>query len=300
MKRWLVFTGSALALTGIALMLIAWSVPSMADQQRNDGGRAKQEQHDDQHDGPNAIWSVPKVDVILKPGQSTTTTVTLTAQDDLDAAGTWITPSLVPYLTVSPTTTPRLKKGQTKQFTLTFETKIDALPTATTGVLQLREREDKGRLGEVVAKPLSVSFGIAWKSTVVGSGIVVKIPGTLAVDPRSPINTAILVPANLTANDREHDVPSIDVEEMLNPNGLTFGQFFDGVHSDDNWASMGSAISTTSVQGRSAFKVDDGSMYITVVIPKSRSFIVVTDGGMAYQASGEFQTVLDNLTLGAP
>jgi len=58
--------------------------------------------------------------------------------------------------------TPKLMKGETQVFTLTFSAPIDALPATLEGVVQLREREDKRRVGESIARPLPIGLSVVW------------------------------------------------------------------------------------------------------------------------------------------
>lgn len=112
--------------------------------------------------GPDALWSVPRIDVTIKPGETKQIPVTLTATDDLDAGATRIVPALASNVQVSPTSTPQLRKGQTRTFMLTFSAPLDALPTTMEGVLQLRENEEKRRLGGNIAKPLPMTLKVVW------------------------------------------------------------------------------------------------------------------------------------------
>jgi hypothetical protein len=114
----------------------------------------------DSPESPHAVWSVPKVDVTLKPGEALPIRVTLTAREELDAGVVRVVPALAANLQVSPTTTPHLRKGQTQTFTLTFSARIDAVSTMLDGVLQLRETENNGRHGEIIVKPLPITFGV--------------------------------------------------------------------------------------------------------------------------------------------
>jgi hypothetical protein len=95
-----------------------------------------------------------------------------------------VVPALAPYLSVSPTTTGRLRKGQTQSFTLTFSAAIDALPTTTQGVIQLREAERDGKQGDLVAQPLPVNVSVVWPAVKVGSplGVIVNSPPTWLAD----------------------------------------------------------------------------------------------------------------------
>lgn len=114
---------------------------------------------------PDVTWSQPSVSATFQPGQPVTTVVTLTAGDELAPAAVRITPSLVPYVSVSPMTTGLLRRGQTQQFTVTFSAPIDALPTATQGTIQLRT-------GKVIAKPLPVAISVVWpQATNLPSGV---------------------------------------------------------------------------------------------------------------------------------
>lgn len=107
---------------------------------------------------PAIAWNSPSVSAAIKPGESKHIAAVLTAQRAIPAGSLRVVPELQPFLSVTPSTTPALAKGQILQVTLTFSAKTDAFPGTTTGTVQLRNSAS----GEAIAVPLGVSVFITW------------------------------------------------------------------------------------------------------------------------------------------
>jgi hypothetical protein len=138
MKRVVGATLSLAVLIGGALLFAGFSQPAAA--------------------APSISWSPSAATVTLKPNTSTTSTYRITATETVAKAQFRVTPSLTPYLKVTPTTVTNLTKGQSIQVTVTLSLHIDASPDTITGTLQLREMSAIGTLGNNIAKPLPVTI----------------------------------------------------------------------------------------------------------------------------------------------
>lgn len=150
--------------------------------------------------GPSAQWSPSSVVMTLQSGQSKTVRVTLRANDDLDASAVRVVPALVPYLSVAPTSTRHLRKGQSQTFALTFSVRNDSMALTVTGTLQLREMEDRKRVGELVAVPLPIALTVVWP---VINGI------TVPPEPTPTVNNSTLAGVDLNSNGVRDDVERI-------------------------------------------------------------------------------------------
>jgi hypothetical protein len=103
-----------------------------------------------------------------------------------------VTPSLVPYLKVSPTTVTNLQKGQSVSVSVTLSLPIDVNPATIAGTLQLREVSALGTLGNNIAKPLPVT-------------IVVQCP-CLPPKPDPVLNNATIAGIDINVNGVRDDV----------------------------------------------------------------------------------------------
>ena len=114
----------------------------------------------------DATWSQSSISATFQPGQQKITVVTLTARKALESAFIQITPSLVPYVRVLPTTTPKLRKGQVLQLTITTFAPVDSPPVITQGDIQLREFEKPEKKSkheaELIARPLPITVNVVW------------------------------------------------------------------------------------------------------------------------------------------
>jgi hypothetical protein len=142
MKRVLAVAGPVAVLLAGAFVALTYSSPAPA------------------HDRADASWSPRALAVSLKPGESTTTVVTLTARESIERAQMRVTNSLKPYLTVEPTNIDRLRKGQSIQVSIRLTLPIDASAGVIDGTLQLRELNKLGRPGDLVSRPLPVSISV--------------------------------------------------------------------------------------------------------------------------------------------
>jgi hypothetical protein len=183
MKRIALIGIVAVASVSVGTLLATYSSPAQSESRehtpRNASStehRGKNEENHQNRRSRDAVWSQQSVVTEVLPGQPTTNVVTLTVRDELDSAVVWITPSLAPYVTVSPTTTGRLKRGQVQQFTITATAPIDSLPTTTQGVIQLREVEKREKRSkhdsELIAQPLPVTVNVVWSARSLSTGIV--------------------------------------------------------------------------------------------------------------------------------
>jgi len=208
----------------------------------------------------------------------------LTAQSAVPAGTLRPVPELQPFLSVTPSTTPALAKGQTLAVTLSFSAKIDALPTTTTGTVQLRDSTS----GATVSKPLPVTLNVAWLKTALAGGITVAYPPTLIATPQPQLNEVILSTVPLPSTT---DTPSLSITFWPNPNNLSFLAFYADKDLED--ADPYTAI---TVQGHTAYRLFYRESETTMIVVQTTiGFIEVDDAGGAYTSSGDLQHILDNI-----
>jgi len=94
--------------------------------------------------------------------------------------------------------------------------------------------------------------------------------------------------------------PQITIETYDNPGNLSLAQFFNGHKGFDLSGEITSgAYSVITVNGRPAYRfVLTEVPAVVVVMSVPNKFIVVGDAGMAFQATGEFEKVLNGLIIG--
>lgn len=135
------------------------------------------------HDKPRAQWNPASVNETIQPGQTRTIPVTLTADKNLPNTVVQISPEIASYVSVSPTTIGKTRKGTTVSLTLTVSIPIDALPTTMSGVIELQkvrqeharddqedgqERDGKEEQEKKIGAPLPVSLNVVWAEASYG------------------------------------------------------------------------------------------------------------------------------------
>lgn len=178
------------ALAGVAVLALLFSAPAPAHDKtppRSD-------------DNVKAQWAPASVNETIQPGQTRTIPVTLTVDKNLPDTLVQVSPEIAPYVTVSPTTIGKTRKGTTVSLTLTMSVPIDAFPATTTGMIELQRAarqnprdesknaadddsdSDSDRKGneereKKIGKPLPVSLNVVWAQTdnLLG-GIVFSYP----------------------------------------------------------------------------------------------------------------------------
>ena len=243
----------------------------------------------------DATWSQPSVTSTFQPGQSTTTVVTLTAREGVGPGTIFITPALVPFVSVSPTTTGRLKKGQVQQFVLTFSAPTNALPTTTQGTIQLRENESNGRLGELIAPRLTVATSVVWPTYVnPTSGITFSYPTNMDVSVDGGDGTISLRQAGSTTSLTNPDGPaSIHISMDANPLSLSPSAYYD--------ATLGASTGVVSVNTRTGYQYVPSATLsgtVVVIVPLANKFLRIEDAEDSFQDNGVFSQLLKTIVVG--
>lgn len=92
-----------------------------------------------------AQWNPESVNETLQPGQTRTIPLSLTADKNFPSAVVVISPELLSYATVTPTTIGKTRKGASISLTLTLAVPIDALPVTATGTIALQKAKQIAR-----------------------------------------------------------------------------------------------------------------------------------------------------------
>ena len=206
-------------------------------------------------------WSPGQVSASLKPGEYLQMPVRLTAPDGLEPTTVQVAPALAPYLQVSPTTIPCLRRGGTQDFTLTFSTPIDATQATTTGAIQLQASE-KLKSGESVGKPLPVALTInPPPSNVTKNGVVASFrapSGWVAVSNPSA-QTAVQIYSTSSIAEinagSEGLSPDLAVSLVDNSSHAALADFIDS--RADGWYNSYGDRQQRQVQGHDAIIISD-------------------------------------------
>lgn len=173
-------------------------------------------------------WSQKSMSVMLQPGQSMKKTVTLTAQQNIDASEVRVVPALAPYVQVLPPAIPALAAGQSVDFALVFAVPVDALPTKTSGAIQLRRTDAIYRSQNAVAVPLPITLDVTWPKYVSVDNISFSYPafGMPSLISSVPIEGAISYEVQLQTSDRDF-VRQFSITIIPNPSLIPLLSWFD-------------------------------------------------------------------------
>ena len=145
--------------------------------------------------GVSVTWTPASIIQSVKPGASTTTTLTLVAKQATPSAVFAVVPAIAPYVSVSPASIGPLAAGQSVPVTLTIAAAaaITAPPLTVNGTVQLRTVDASGN---TLAKPLPVQVNVL----EVINGIVVP------PEPDPTLNNATLAGVDSNNNGVRDDV----------------------------------------------------------------------------------------------
>lgn len=84
-------------------------------------------------------WIPKSINEALPLGETKVISVTLTSDKSMPRVVVRVSPEIVPYVSVTPTTIGKIRKGKSITLTLTVTIPIDALPTTASGVIELQK-----------------------------------------------------------------------------------------------------------------------------------------------------------------
>lgn len=166
MRRFLIFTGSSVALAIAALALVSWSFAA------------------DAHLRFPVKWDEPRIAATIKSGETQQIDVKLTASYDLPKMSVFVGPRIRPYVTASTSIVGPLKKGQSAIVSLALAAPITATPTTTEGLIFLFATSTTPAFKLPLPKPLPVKVAVVWPTLTTPSGITVSYPATLKSNTR--------------------------------------------------------------------------------------------------------------------
>lgn len=263
------------------------------------------------HNKAKAQWNPESVNVTIQPGQTRNIPVTLTAGKNLPDAVVRISPELLSYATITPTTIGKTRKGTSIPLTLTLAVPIDALPATTTGTIALQkarqydehdddngdsddsdsDRDGNGK-AKLIGKPLPVRLDVLWPKETLSSGIIVTYPPALVASVEADTGELSLIPQG-----QGIEGGGISVSVDANPNQLSMTDYYTG----NPGADLGASVGTTSVAGRVGFIFEPRNTMacdVVVIVQNSDgSFINIDDYGCGFQGNGIFDAVVRLIKL---
>jgi len=244
----------------------------------------------------NVTWSPQSITQTMKPGETKTATITLTANQNTPSAAIRVVPEIESYVTASPATIGALTAGQTVQVTLTIHAPNEASPSIATGTIQLRAANESGN---TLALPLPVVVNVVWPRTdSYFGGVSVAYPPTLHASRQPGVNTILLTPPVVGEQPVSDIFVGISISLDPNPNSLTIEQYYDGINGDD----LGPMRDTVSIGNTSWVRYFPPATIAGDVVVVARrtdgSFVRVIDHGAAFQTNGIYTDVLRLITLG--
>lgn len=257
------------------------------------------------HDKPATLWNPQSVDETLLPGQTKVIPITLTANKNLPESVVRVSPGLAPYVTVSPTTIGKTRKGEAVALTLTVNVPIDSPPAKLAGAIAFQKAKhssDRGddyeRGGKTLAHAIPVSVEVVWPTTSVGT-VNVSYPPKFSASKDDASDTIVLLPvANASDETDVEGPPRIAITIDKNSARIPIEQYYN--EGPGIW--IGDLVETTVVDGRTAYVyVPDESLAgdVIVIVPlSSGDFLQVTDLGAAFQQDGSFSQILSGIQIG--
>lgn len=237
----------------------------------------------------------------MKPGETKTVNITLTANQNSPSAVVRVAPEIAPYVTASPTTIGQLTAGQSVQVTLAFGVKIDAVPLTATGTLQLRSVDESGN---AIAQPLPIDVKIVWLPA--SGSIVENITGKYTfnaptgwstIDGLITTSSEILLPPGKSPNLNNEYVGDIFIDVYPNSGVLDFSDFYQTIRKV-NFFSSSAKQTRFTINGLDAIRFDDvgGMIPSTVVALKlSDRYVEITDYNSAHQTDGIFNSIVSSV-----
>lgn len=265
------------------------------------------------HDKPKVQWTPASVNETIQPGQTKTIPVVLTPDKNLPDTFVYVSPGIASFVSVSPTSIGKTRKGTNVSLTLTVSVPIDALPATTTGIIELQkakqqarddeedgqEQAGKGEQEKKIGISLPMSLNVVWPQISVTDSITLTYPGSLVSllqpDPKYVVLARV---ADAPYENHVDGIPVIASRVDRNPGGLTLGEYYDG----DPAASLGPVIETLLVDGLTGYlfvpdETESGHASVIVPLPNG-DFLHVTDVGLAFQQDGTFDRVLNGFHIG--
>ena len=106
---------------------------------------------------------------VTKGGEPENVPITLRAVEDLTDVVIRVVPALSRYVTVTPSSIPSLRAGESMVIHLTMRAPAEAPDALVTGTLQVRRRVAGRGQGRVLARPLPVSIAIQDTQSIAGA-----------------------------------------------------------------------------------------------------------------------------------
>jgi hypothetical protein len=231
---------------------------------------------------PTISWTPSEVVETIGQGETKTTVVSFTSEDDLEDVVVWIVPELSPYVSASPSSFSSINEGDTLSLTLTFSAPTDAPLGTLEGTLHLRESEeendesendkDKGKkgdggeddgddddeddLGETLAQPLPITINV-W-SIVQQEGYALLYPPDFEISEASDDqNLGLISPSTQSAisSNAIEAFDDISLVVVENPEDLPVSEF--AKRYDDGWFENYVSKEEIVIGGRSAVRYSD-------------------------------------------